>query len=116
MLTEKECNNAFDRVARFCSFYDPYKDAEHLKLHGELDVLFNLIEEHFSNPPLKFEELKPKMWVWDNKKEKYNKIVEAYEGYNGKAVSFYYTTGEERKFAASYEPYRYYRKEVKDGN
>ena len=28
------------------------------------------------NPPLKWEELKPNMWVWDNKDKKYNKIIE----------------------------------------
>ena len=32
----------------------------------QYSVLQKLIEEHFDNPPLKFEDLKPGMWVWDN--------------------------------------------------
>lgn len=68
MLTKEECNNALDRVARYCSFYAPYKDAEHLKLHGELDVLNRLIEEHFSNPPLTVADipLEEEIMCWDN--------------------------------------------------
>ena len=34
---------------------------------SKLDKLLELINEHFDNPPLKFEELKEGMWVWDVK-------------------------------------------------
>ena len=70
------------------------------KLTNELDVLMQLINEHFElkekyktlvlrydslleeygklrwNPPLKFEELHEGMWVWDKKNELYNLIYE----------------------------------------
>ncbi|MCR0266061.1 hypothetical protein MKC73_19395, partial [[Clostridium] innocuum] len=32
----------------------------------EANIFKLLIEEHFDNPPLKFEDLKEGMWVWDN--------------------------------------------------
>lgn len=32
-----------------------------------------LIEEHFDNPPLKFEELKEEIWIWDKKEKMYIK-------------------------------------------
>lgn len=64
-LTKKECDKALDRVSRFCSFYAPYKDAEHLKLHGELYILKRLIDEHFLKPPLAWEEIEEGDFVWD---------------------------------------------------
>ena len=63
MLTKEECDNALDRVARFCSWFSPYECPECIKLKNELDILDKLIEEHFDNPPLKFEELKEGMFV-----------------------------------------------------
>ncbi|MCR0424292.1 hypothetical protein MKA34_03700 [[Clostridium] innocuum] len=38
--------------------------------------LQKLIEEHFDNPPLKFEDLHEGMWVWDDKNKIYNLIYE----------------------------------------
>lgn len=71
MLTKEECDKALDRVARFCSWFSPYKYPECIKLKNELDILSDLIEEHFSNPPLKFEELKGGMWIWDKEEEEW---------------------------------------------
>ena len=69
MLTKEECDNALDRVARFCSWFSPYKYPECIKLKNELDILSDLIEEHFSNPPLELKELeniKIGTPIWDN--------------------------------------------------
>ena len=57
MLTRDECEKALDRVANFCSWFSPYKCPKCIKFKNELDILDKLIEEHFDNPPLKFEEL-----------------------------------------------------------
>lgn len=53
MLTEKECEKALNSL---------YKVADKLVLNhdifiGSYDILKKLIHEHFSNPPLKFDEL-----------------------------------------------------------
>ena len=40
----------------------------------DLVVMRHLIFEHFDNPPLKFEELKDGMWVWDNLFKSYLQI------------------------------------------
>ena len=56
MLTRDECEKSLDRVARFCSWFSPYKCPERIKFKNELDILDKLIEEHFDNPPLKLEE------------------------------------------------------------
>lgn len=40
------------------------------------DVLEQLINKYFNNPPLKFEDLEPDMWVWDNVSKRYIKIFD----------------------------------------
>ena len=74
MLTKEECDKALDRVARFCSWFNPYKCPENLKFKNELDILDKLIEQHFSNPPLKFEELAQKA-IDENGEERLKKYV-----------------------------------------
>ena len=110
MLTKEECNNALDRVARFCSWFNPYKCPERIKFKNELDILDKLIEEHFSNPPLEWEELKEGMFVWDNKHHTYIKIDRIWGSYN-KAI-YFYAIGWECCENTEYEPNRFYRKEV----
>ena len=57
------------------------------------------------NPPLKFEELKPKMWVWDNERKRYDQILEI----NIEPNRFYfrYIDG-----CFYFEENRFYRKQV----
>lgn len=110
MLTKEECDKALDRVARFCSWFSPYKCPESIKFKNELDILDKLIEEHFDNPPLKWEELKEGMFVWDNKHHTYIKIDRIWESYN-KAI-YFYAIGWECCENTEYEPNRFYRKEV----
>ena len=110
MLTRDECEKALDRVADFCSWFSPYKCPERIKFKNELDILDKLIEEHFDNPPLKWEELKEGMFVWDNKHHTYIKIDRIWESYN-KAI-YFYAIGWECCENTEYEPNRFYRKEV----
>ena len=112
LLTKEECDKALDRVARFCSWFSPYKCPESIKFKNELDILDKLIEEHFDNPPLKFEELKEGMFVWDNKHHTYIKIDRIWESYN-KAI-YFYAIGWECCENTEYEPNRFYRKEVRE--
>ena len=112
MLTKKECDNALDRVARFCSWFSPYKYPECIKFKNELDILSDLIEEHFSNPPLQFEELKEGMFVWDNKHHTYIKIDRIWESYN--KTIYFYAIGWECCEYTEFEPNRFFRKEVQE--
>lgn len=110
MLTKEECDKALDRVARFCSWFSPYKYPECIKFKNELDILSDLIEEHFLNPPLKFEELKEGMFVWDNKHHTYILIDRIWESYN--KTIYFYAIGWECCENTEFEPNRFYRKEV----
>ena len=111
MLTRDECEKALDRVADFCSWFNPYKCPERIKFKNELDILDKLIEEHFDNPPLKFEELKEGMWIWDNKDKAYMKIESVCDK---DWVWLYIDSSEREHIDELYEPNRFYRKEVRE--
>lgn len=79
------------------------------------DVLEQLIREHFDNQPLKFEELKEGMWIWDNQLKWFFNVavcdvkVQGYESLKMFKVGKY----EGGSMLMIYEPNRFYRKEVK---
>ena len=108
MLTKEECEKALNSL---------YKVADKLVLDhnifiGSYDILNKLIHEHFDNPPLKWEEMKEGMFVWDNKHHTYIKIDRIWESYN-KAI-YFYAIGWECCENTEYEPNRFYRKEVQE--
>lgn len=87
MLTKKECEKALNALydendemedyASTFSFDDNYipQCAYERARKYCFDTLKQLIAEHFDNPPLKFDDLKPGMWVWDDEEKWYMKIV-----------------------------------------
>ena len=132
MLTKEECEKAIDNVARYCSDYKHYMIPPRFELINELDVLMSLIQEHFEliehakklqnevdkykheyfsmcdlveNPqPYKFEDLKPNMWVWDEKEKKCNKIIKI----EGRNIDFYYITEDIHRYKVEFEENRFY--------
>lgn len=78
-LTREECLKALDD-SNFLSVVVINQDGD-IDYKGEFketvvfDLFDKLIQEHFDNPPLKFEDLKEGMWVWDDKEKWYRKIV-----------------------------------------
>lgn len=86
LLIRKECIKALDclsdddkmdELAQKFSMDDDYTSHVNYEIARKwcYDQLKQCIEEHFSNPPLKFEELKEGMWVWDNKTVLYIRIA-----------------------------------------
>lgn len=76
----------------------------------DIDRLFSIND----NPPLKFEEIKEKMWVWDNKTKRYMKVYDI--SYSEKAFNvngeWYLDDLYLEEF--EFEDGRFYLKEVKD--
>lgn len=70
-MNESKCREALNNLKNviITRHYDKELAKEYI------EVLEDLIEEHFNNPPLKFEELKKYMWVWDNEYESYMQIM-----------------------------------------
>lgn len=111
MLTEEECKKALNSL---------YKVADKLVLNhdvfiGSYDILKNLIEEHFSNPPLRFNELKEGMWIWDNYWEEYFEISEVYSNTKEIDVLIHQNKINQKRYETiKYTPNRFYRKEVQE--
>lgn len=111
LLTKEECEKALDHFEK--CYWD--QDNSYGAMNGvrkDLDILNKLIHEHFDNPPLKFEELKEGMFVWDNKHHTYIKIDRIWESYN--KTIYFYAIGWECCENTEYEPNRFYRKEVQE--
>ena len=124
MLTKEQCEQALESLSN-----PPYESSCGGCICGVSDcgdcpnnkankVLNQLIDEHFSNPPFGFEELKPNMWVWDDIDKEYRKVYgkgiylgDEYLMKTGCKVVF---ISEDEYFNLIYEPNRFYRKEVKD--
>ena len=99
MLTKEECCKALSRLIK-----------SHLNgvLYGEdTKILKQLINEHFDNPPLKFEELKEGMVVWDNLEKNY---IEICDSFNGQKI--YYKFGINIPYIFMFQENRYFRKQV----
>ena len=104
-LTKEECLNELEIL---CNYADMSASGEFVgkMLQEADDTLHQLIYEHFDNKPLKFEELKEGMWVWDNAVKKYRKLYKIRHEY--KLITI-------ENFGEMYfKENRYYRKEVKE--
>ena len=109
MLTKEECLEALTEIKMYGSISIPLYS---------LEVIENLIDEHFSNPSLKFEEIKKGMLVWDDIDKEYRKVYgkgiylgDEYLMKTGCKVVF---ISEDEYFNLIYEPNRFYRKEVRN--
>lgn len=86
-----------------------YDCTQHDKYLKPYFILEQLINEHFDNPPLKFEELKEGMWVWDNKYKSYLKVI----GFYGFNIHVKSGIGDyEHDYYIEFEENRFYRREV----
>lgn len=115
-LTKQECEKALNSL---------YKVADKLVLNhnifiGSYDILKKLIQVHFSNPPLKFEELEVGKPYWDNLKECWF-IVTEYDPtsyYKYKEINWYLDKNDacylENIYENEFDENRYYRKQVEE--
>lgn len=68
MINEKECREALEHIktlrgSNYGWYYSGFNNSA-LPFDEDTNVISKLIEEHFDNPPLKWEELKEKTWYW----------------------------------------------------
>lgn len=117
MLTKEGCERALTEIEdSLCELEETKTGVVVYCLFDEnLEIVKQLIEEHFSNPPLKFEELKENMWIWDNNWEQYFEICEVYP----QTKEFDVLIHQNRINKLRYEPMkfeenRFYRKEVQE--
>lgn len=140
LLTKEECEKALDclsdddkmdELAQNFSMDDDYVSHANYEIARKwcYDQLKECIDEHFDNPPLKFEELIKHKVVWDNELKEYAFVLEQYKPTilnvpapsDLQAISLEYRGGEiecllsvkvEETINDYYQPNRFYRKEV----
>lgn len=112
MLNKEECEKALDNI--LCNIGVARSDYRTSgKAKEDYHILKSLIEEHFSNPPLKFEELEENMWIWDNYWEEYFEISEVYSNAKEIDVLIHQNKINRKRYETiKYTPNRFYRKEV----
>lgn len=105
-LTKEECRFALnDLYGRWLN-----QDDNAMAIEEDMVTLEQLIEEHFDNQPLKFEELKEGMWVWDNKYKDYVKFKRHDIENFGKLIIF--SKGFDEEYLRKFEENSFYRREV----
>lgn len=112
-MTREECLNALkDIIARGGNQEELFYWA--CGFQKEIKLLTDLIEEHFSNPPLYMDEIPKGIWIWDNVNKECIRslgcveldgiIYVKFERYENSFITNY----------LEYEPNRFYRKEVRN--
>lgn len=110
-LTKEECLDALTELSVYAKYIA--NKAEISSLFECYERLEQLINEHFDNPPLKFEELKSKMWIWDNEVSEYKFIYTYDEYYECYLLDVTDSVNKEQLYKDEFEENRYFRKEVK---
>ena len=123
-MTKEECLKALDNLSRYADIGRAKHRAggcvvDNFVSNNE-DVIYNLICDNFDNPPLKFEELEVGMWVWDNTKKWWIKVLEIRVANNEddvfaegiKIIKLGYHVFNWQEFI--FEENRFYRKQVEE--
>lgn len=98
-MTLNEAIKHCDEVSKNSSCKECATDHEQLK--SWLTELKKL-----KNPqPYKFEDLKPNMWVWDEKENKCNKIISVTDDMQ---IEFYYIANDSTKYKVVFEENRFF--------
>ena len=135
MLTKEECKQALEHIktlrgSNYGWYYSGFNNSA-LPFDEDINVVQELMHEHFDNPPLKFEELIKHKVIWDNELKEYAFVLEQYKPTilnvtapsDLQAISLEYRGGEiecllsekvEEVINDYYEPNRFYRKEVQE--
>lgn len=112
-LTKEECLEALDNLKVPTDNWDSNdlqlaeNNEEPIEYYEQesIDLLEQLINKHFDNPPLKFEELEVGKWYWDNFQKEWFKL---YELRRNCFLKTYWSIPTE------FEENRFYRKQVEE--
>lgn len=73
-MTKEECLKAKE-ILRMANDYPTSKYNNSDLIDQAIQLFENLVEEHFNNPPLRYEEIEEEKWYWHNKKKEWIKII-----------------------------------------
>lgn len=112
-MTREECLNALkDIIARGGNQEELFYWA--CGFQKEIKLLTDLIEEHFSNPPLYMDEIPKGIWIWDNVNKECIRSLGCVALHGIIYVKFERSENSFITNYLEYEPNRFYRKEVRN--
>lgn len=103
--TKEECLEALTEIKMYGSINIPLYS---------LEVIENLIDEHFSNPPLYMDEIPKGIWIWDNVNKECIRSLGCVELDGIIYVKFERSENSFITNYLEYEPNRFYTKEVRN--
>lgn len=116
-LTKEECEKALNVLKEQYEYLKTMMSANYpftiARLIDVYKCFEQLTEKHFNNQPLKFEELEPNMWVWDNEQKKYLKIVDVIDYDEDFDEPAFFIVFEPNEYDCWVEN-RFYRKQVEE--
>lgn len=117
MLTKEECENKLKNLKTLQDEVNKnglVNATANIAFSNAIECFEYLIKEHFSNPPLKFEEIKENDFIFDKKTKERAKVRETRNTDGKKYIIFFQGYRCWDFYIKKYEPNRFYRKEVKD--
>lgn len=113
-LTKKNCMIAKNRMRGLAYASCNCREENIDEVNNCDNYLEQLINEHFDNQPLKFENLHEGMWVWDDKAKSYIYIFKPLDWKPVKGIRYasYIITNSAEGYYMDFEENRFYRREV----
>jgi hypothetical protein len=94
MLTKERCMSLLDDIAGYAHRANIGPNGIN-EINEDYNGLKKLIEEHFTPQPLKFEDFKRNMYVWDNEYKAIGKVDEVLTNCNCERLHIRYSNGGE---------------------
>lgn len=90
---------------------------DNLRFNDETFEEDRFFVDRYCNPPLKFEDLKDGMWVWDNKTKNYIYIYKTHDWEPIKGIRYasYVINCSVDGYYVDFEENRFYRREIREG-
>lgn len=114
MLNKEQCMKVLSELSEYAEIGREYHGARGQSVDTYVDervtLLSDIICDYFSNPPLKFDELKEGMLVYDKNIKSWIEIDKTFEDIEKYVSCWSIGWPYEKRFP--YEPNRFYRKEI----
>lgn len=107
MVNREECERAIEIIDDYVNGCALKENPTIYEAEQAILVIDKLITELFNNLPLKFEDLKEDMWVWDNKEKMYCQVISTLS-FNKISVNYHYES------LLQFKENRFYKREVKE--
>lgn len=115
-MNKEEYLQALKEIGDWSLFDDSSKESGMCTVRDasreEYELIVKLINEHFDNPPLSFDDLKEGMWVWDSVKQRCLKIKKTTADCLGQRIVTCYSINESIYYPLNFEDNRFFQVQI----